>query len=116
MRSARAMKLDQAAGLIGEPTLSRREETDMSTTSQTEMRELDRRINDGFDVRLLWNSLTGRVFVALEDERQSDSIEFEVPAADALAAFQHPFAYAMDVRHARSLALDQCRAAGCGEE
>lgn len=88
----------------------------MSATSQTEMRELDRRVNDGFDVRLLWNSLTGRVFVALEDERQGDSIEFEVPAEEALTAFQHPFAYAIDVRHARSLALDHCQAAGYGEE
>ncbi len=30
----------------------------MHTTAQTVIRELDRRIDDGFDVRPMWNSQT----------------------------------------------------------
>jgi hypothetical protein len=86
----------------------------MFTTTETVVRELDRRINDGFDVRLLWNSQTNRVFVAVEG-RRGDSLEFEVGAADALEAFHHPFAYANDFE-SRSLPLDHCSAAGAGEE
>ncbi|HEY1518866.1 MAG TPA: hypothetical protein VGF91_20725 [Solirubrobacteraceae bacterium] len=67
----------------------------MSATTGTVVRELDRRINYGFDVSLLWHSATNRVFVAVEG-RHGDSLEFEVAPADALAAFYHPFAYAGD--------------------
>lgn len=72
----------------------------MSTTAETVVRELDRRVNDGFDVSLLWHSATNRVFVAVEG-RLGDSLEFEVAPADALEAFHHPFAYAGD--HAREV-------------
>jgi hypothetical protein len=60
----------------------------------TEIRELDRRSNDGVDVALLWNPRTNRVVIALEDDRSGDSFEIDVDAADALDAFRHPFAYA----------------------
>jgi hypothetical protein len=66
----------------------------MSTTPKTEVRELDRRTNDGIHVRLLWNAHTNRVSVAVEDERSGESFESEIDSADALAAFHHPFAYA----------------------
>ena len=65
----------------------------MFTTSQTALRELDRRVNDGFDVRLLWNSRTNRVFVLVEDQRECESFELEVDGPRALEAFHHPFAY-----------------------
>jgi hypothetical protein len=81
--SAAAMKSDQTRGLIN-----------MSTTPKSEFRELDRRKNDGIEVTLLWNSHTDRVSVAVHDERSGESFEFEVDSGDALAAFQHPFAYA----------------------
>ena len=58
------------------------------------IRELDRRINDGIDVRLLWNSVTEQVAVAVHDTRANDTFEFQVAAADALIAFHHPYAYA----------------------
>jgi len=64
----------------------------MSTTSETELRELNRRSHDGINVRLLWNARTKRHSVALEDERSGKSFEFEIDSADALAAFHHPFA------------------------
>ena len=47
----------------------------MFTTSDTSVRELDRRVNDGFDVRLLWNSRTNRVFVAIEDQLPVSEID-----------------------------------------
>ena len=75
----------------------------MCTTAETPVRELDRRANDGFDVRLLWTSQTNRVFVAVEDQRHGSCFELEVEAADALEAFHHPFAYADNDCDTRSL-------------
>jgi hypothetical protein len=63
------------------------------STSDTTVRELDRRINDGFDVRLLWHSATNRVFVTVEHRPDGDSFTLEVDPTDALEAFHHPFAY-----------------------
>lgn len=65
----------------------------MPATTEAALRELDRRANDGFDVRLLWNPRTNRVFVTVEDQRGGDSFALEVEAPDALEAFHHPFAY-----------------------
>lgn len=65
----------------------------MSTTSEAEVRELDRRTNDGIDVRLLWHSRNNRVSVAVRDGRSGESFELEVDSSDALAAFHHPFAH-----------------------
>ena len=79
----------------------------MSTTTETVVRELDRRVNDGFDVSLLWHSATNRVFVAVEGLRLGDSLEFEVAPADALAAFHHPFAHASNLYDLRSQPLER---------
>jgi hypothetical protein len=65
----------------------------MFTTQNTAIRELDHRTNDGIDVRLLWNSRTNHVFLAVEDRRSGESFELIVPGADALDAFHHPYAY-----------------------
>ena len=59
------------------------------------IRELDQRVTDGIDVRLLWDSVTDRVSVAVEDHRTGEL--FELPVVDpndALTAFHHPYAYA----------------------
>jgi hypothetical protein len=66
----------------------------VNTTSESTVRELDRRIADGIEVTLLWNPQTDQVSVAVQDARNGRSFELEVDGADALAAFQHPFAYA----------------------
>jgi hypothetical protein len=66
----------------------------MQTTTNRTTRELDHRVNDGLDVKLLWNSLTDRVAVAVEDERTGEFFELEVDPQDALIAFYHPYAYA----------------------
>ena len=58
-----------------------------------EIRELDNRAGDGFEVTLFWNSRTGRVFVAVEDARTGDGFRVAVDAPDALDAFHHPYAY-----------------------
>ena len=61
--------------------------------------ELAVRENDGLAVSLLWNSATGRVKVAVADAWLDEHFEIDVPRADALAAFHHPFAYPAGVRH-----------------
>ncbi|HWC85129.1 MAG TPA: hypothetical protein VG388_01230 [Solirubrobacteraceae bacterium] len=66
----------------------------MDNSPDIGIRELDRRRNDGIDVRLLWDSRTDTIIVAVEDERTDDSFEVAVDASDALDAFRHPYAYA----------------------
>ena len=63
------------------------------TPSKT-IRELDWRSSDGIDVRLLWNSVTDVIVVAVHDTRSHESFEIQVAAADALLAFHHPYVYA----------------------
>lgn len=65
----------------------------MFATPHSAIRELDHRTSDGVDVRLLWNSGTDQVFVAVEDQRSGELFEVTVPGADALDAFHHPYAY-----------------------
>jgi hypothetical protein len=65
-----------------------------STASDKTIRELDHRTSQGIDVRLLWNSLTDQVLVAVHDARTDASFELQVAAGDALFAFHHPYAYA----------------------
>ena len=67
----------------------------MTLTSITTTRELAHRRNDGLDIRLLWDSATDRVTVALHDAKTGDGFEVEVgPDERALDVFHHPFAYA----------------------
>jgi hypothetical protein len=75
------------------------------TTSETVIRELDRRTGDGIDVRLLWSPLTDQVVLAVHDARTDESFELQVPAADALLAFRHPYAYAGCPRTTDSLVV-----------
>ena len=84
----------------------------MYATLETAVRELDRRVNDGFDVALLWDSETGRVFVAIEDERYGEWITMDVDPAEALEAFNHPFSYCRTAHASTSQRLSAC----CEEE
>jgi len=63
------------------------------TTPHSVIRELDHRTNDDLEVRLLWNSRTNQVFVAVEDLRNGGLLEVTVRGTDALDAFRHPYAY-----------------------
>jgi hypothetical protein len=58
-----------------------------------ELRELDHRRGDGFDVTLLWSARSGKVYVAVEDARTSEAFRIAVDPARALDAFDHPYAY-----------------------
>jgi hypothetical protein len=65
------------------------------TTPTTTIRELAQRRNDGLDIRLLWDSATDRVSVALHDGKTGEGFEVQVgPGERALDVFHHPFAYA----------------------
>ena len=77
------------------PQTKAREDTIMimQTITNHPIRELDHRVNDGLDVKLLWNSLTDRVSVAVEDQRTGEFFELEVDPEHALSAFHHPYAY-----------------------
>ena len=55
--------------------------------------ELASRDSNGLAVSLLWSKATGRVKVTVVDDRLGEEFDFKVAAADALAAFYHPFAY-----------------------
>ncbi len=64
-------------------------------TDQTSMRELDSRITDGIEVRLLWSSADGRVSVAVNDTRTGQTFSVDVPDNKrSLDVFHHPYAYA----------------------
>lgn len=65
----------------------------MLNISELGIRELDRRTGDGIEVRLLWNSRTDQVSLAVEDERSGEAFVLDVPGADAREAFNHPYAY-----------------------
>lgn len=66
----------------------------MTTTELTERRELAHRTNDGIEVTLYWSKASGRVTVSVLHARSATALEFEVGGADALDAFNHPYAYA----------------------
>jgi hypothetical protein len=65
-----------------------------STLKTTEARELDARAGDGIDVRLLWYPATNTVTVSVLDATRDRSFELAVEPAEAVDAFNHPFAYA----------------------
>ena len=67
----------------------------MTATTSTLTRELDSRVSDGIEVRLLWREQDDRVLVAVRDGRTGAA--FSVEVADdqrALDVFHHPYAYA----------------------
>jgi hypothetical protein len=64
-------------------------------TASSHLRELNHRSTDGLDIRLLWDRLVDKVFVAVVDTQTGDSFEVDVEAGErALEVFHHPFAFA----------------------
>jgi phage-related protein len=57
------------------------------------IRELDRRHNDGIDVRLLWNQTDDQIVVSVLDAKTGDAFTIDVEAREALDAFRHPYAH-----------------------
>jgi len=68
--------------------------TDADLTAIDEWTELASRENDGLAVFLFWSKATDRVKVIVADSKLDDLFELDVPGAEALEAFNHPFAYA----------------------
>jgi hypothetical protein len=67
----------------------------MTTTQTAELRELDHRVSDGIDVRLLWRPEDDRAIVAVSDAKTGGSFTLEVaPHQRAMDVFHHPYAYA----------------------
>jgi hypothetical protein len=66
----------------------------MTTIELPERRELAHRTNDGIDVTLFWSKASNRVTISVFHARSTTALEFEVDGADALDAFNHPYAYA----------------------
>ena len=65
------------------------------TTHDMALRELDHRVSDGIDVRLLWRPHDDRALVAVTDAKTGEAFTIEVgPGQRALDVFHHPFAYA----------------------
>jgi hypothetical protein len=67
----------------------------MSTHASSTLRELDHRVADGIDVRLLWHPRDDRALVAVSDARTGESFTIGVRDGErALDVFHHPYAYA----------------------
>jgi hypothetical protein len=67
--------------------------TTEAASAVDDWRELAQREGDGIEVRLLWSKSTDRVKVIVVDSKFDEEFVFDVAGADALAAFNHPFAY-----------------------
>ena len=61
--------------------------------SSTTRRELSRRTSGGLEVVLYWCDRPSAVTLSVTDAGTGEIFEIEVPGADALDAFHHPFAY-----------------------
>jgi hypothetical protein len=73
----------------------------MTTCTTALIRELDHRVSDGIDVRLLWSQRDGRVLVAVADAKTGDAFSVEVRDGERPAdVFRHPYAYAATRRGA----------------
>ena len=68
--------------------------TDTAHVAIDDWQELASRDGDGLEISLLWSKAADRVKVAISDSRLDESFELDIAAAEALAAFHHPFAYA----------------------
>ena len=69
----------------------------MTTHANPTLRELDHRVSDGIDVRLLWRPEDDRALVAVSDAKTGESFTVEVGENQrALEVFHHPYAYAPD--------------------
>jgi hypothetical protein len=67
----------------------------MSSHHTAELHELDHRVDDGLEVRLLWRPSDNRALVAVNDVKAGAAFTIEVGASQrALDVFHHPFAYA----------------------
>jgi hypothetical protein len=55
--------------------------------------ELAARWNDGIMVTLFWEPRGNALTVTVQDEKNGEAFELDVPPSAALDAFRHPYAY-----------------------
>jgi hypothetical protein len=68
----------------------------LHSTDEASPRELDSRVSDGIEVRLLWHPADGHVSVAVHDTKTGDAFELPVGDGDrAREVYRHPYAYAV---------------------
>ena len=60
---------------------------------ESDWKELAGRQNEGLEISLLWSKSADRVKVTVVDSKFDEEFVLDVAGADALAAFNHPFAY-----------------------
>ena len=74
----------------------------MTSHANSTLRELDYRVSDGIEARLLWRPEDDRAVVAVADARTGESFTLEVGADQRpLDVFHHPYADAPDGAGAR---------------
>ena len=78
----------------------------MSSSQEHDWRELAARQGDGLEISLVWSKAADRVKVVILDATLGERFDIEVDGADALTAFEHPFAYAA---HRRAVRTDDKR-------
>lgn len=66
----------------------------MTTTANSDWKELARREGEGLVVSLFWSGAVGRARVTVVDQMFAEELHIDVPRVCALDAFYHPFAYA----------------------
>lgn len=67
----------------------------MTAETLTSIRELDSRVSNGVQIRLLWCQHDDSVWVSVIDTRNGEAFRCEVaPDERPLDVFAHPFAYA----------------------
>jgi hypothetical protein len=67
----------------------------MTAEILTLVRELDERVSNGIQVRLLWCEPDDTVWVVVVDTRSGDTFRLDVaPGERPLDVFEHPYAYA----------------------
>jgi hypothetical protein len=81
-------------------------------STRDDWNELATRGRDGLEISLHWSRSADRVRITVVDQRLHESIPIEVDRADALSAFEHPFAFATpldapDYAERHSLSLRQ---------
>ena len=86
------------------PQTKAREDTIMHATTNRTTRELDHRVNDGLDVKLLWNSDTDRRLGRARGRADRRVLRARRRSRDALIAFYDPYEYASRAGNDHALA------------
>jgi hypothetical protein len=74
--------------------MTRTPQEDTMIAASPKYRELAYRANDGVEVGLYWSTEEDHLLIVVDDLRSGDLFEYMVSAAEAMDAFEHPYAYA----------------------